>query len=167
MPGSPAAVDLRRAMAHLAGGVAVVTAISTAGEPRGATITALCSLSVDPPLLLVCLATDSDTGEALERGAPFLVNLLAEGQADVASALATKHPDKFAAVDWAAGVDGLPELVGTAGSIWCSTVERSWGGDHHIIIGAVGRSTVAVDRRPLLYWRRQFGSFAAAPAAVR
>ena len=86
-------------MAELPAAVTVVTARDASGAPMGATVSAVSSLSLDPPLLLVCLATASDTCQALEAGSPFLVHLLRDGQEETALRFAARAT-KFAGAGW-------------------------------------------------------------------
>jgi flavin reductase (DIM6/NTAB) family NADH-FMN oxidoreductase RutF len=160
--------EFREAMATLPAGVAVVTAWDDDRKPRGATVSAICSLSIDPMLVLVCLGNDSDTGQALHEGVTFLVNILAEDQAEIARLFATKRPDKFDQVSWSVGMLGLPQIRSEGSTrIGCSTLSRSWGGDHSIIVGAVLAARTAALSRPLVHWRRRFGSFHDHPLTER
>jgi flavin reductase (DIM6/NTAB) family NADH-FMN oxidoreductase RutF len=147
------------AMASLPAGVAVVTAWAGEDDPRGATVSAVCSLSADPPLLLACLAHTSDTCQAIRVGDRFLVNILAEGQAEVARRFAIKDPSKFDEVEWSAGLMGLPQLDGVQSAVACEATERVPGGDHAIVIGRVCATEIWDEGTPLVHWRRQFGRF--------
>ncbi|MEA2361350.1 MAG: hypothetical protein QOD71_495 [Thermoleophilaceae bacterium] len=149
----------RDAMASLPAGVAVVTAWAGPDDPRGATVSAVCSLSAKPPLLLACLAHTSDTCQAIDVGDRFLVNILAEGQADVAIRFAVKDPAKFADVGWTAGLMGLPQLDGVQTAVACEATARLPGGDHAIVVGHVCATEIRDESTPLLHWRRQFGRF--------
>lgn len=159
--GAPPELRFHDAMATLPAGVAVVTAWAGPDDPRGATVSAVCSLSAEPPLLLVCLAHTSDTCQAIQVGDPFLVNILAEGQADVARRFAIKDPTKFDDVGWSAGLMGLPQLDGVQTAVACETTERLPGGDHAIFVGRVCATEIWDEGTPLVHWRRQFGRFGA------
>jgi flavin reductase (DIM6/NTAB) family NADH-FMN oxidoreductase RutF len=153
------------AMAELPAGVTVVTAAGAGGAPLGATVSAVSSLSLEPALVVVCLARSSETCRALEPSSPFLVHVLRDGQEDVARALAGKGPDKFAAVAWTASAEGPPELPGCAVTLACSVDALVPGGDHVIVVGAVGR----VERgegTPLVYHRRRMRAAHVEPVAV-
>jgi flavin reductase (DIM6/NTAB) family NADH-FMN oxidoreductase RutF len=142
------------AMAELPAGVTVVTAQGRGGAPLGATVSAVSSLSLEPALVVVCLSESSETRRALRPGSPFLVHVLRDGQEGVARALAGKGPDKFAAVAWTPSAEGPPELPGCAVTLACTVDALLPGGDHVIVVGAVGR----VERgggTPLVYHRRR------------
>jgi flavin reductase (DIM6/NTAB) family NADH-FMN oxidoreductase RutF len=156
-------IRFRDAMASLPAGVAVVTAWAGPGDPRGATVSAVCSLSAEPPLLLACLAHTSDTCQAIQVGDAFLVNILAETQADVALRFAIKDPDKFTEVGWTVGLLGLPQLDGVQTAVACEATERLPGGDHTIVVGRVCATDIRDEETPLLHWRRQFGRFGPHP----
>jgi flavin reductase (DIM6/NTAB) family NADH-FMN oxidoreductase RutF len=109
--------------------------------------------------LLACLGETSDTGRAIAVGSLFLVNILCEGQEDVARRFAVKDPSKFEAVEWARGLAGLPQIGGVQAAIACEAVELVPGGDHTIVIGQIRSTEIAPGGAPLVHWRRQFGSF--------
>jgi len=145
--------------------VSVVTTLNQRGEPRGFTCNALCSLSLNPPLLLVCVDQQSNTlGPLLAHGA-FVVNILADGAQDVSRVFASKSADKFAGVEWvpALHAKGSPLLSAAAlAHAECAVVRVLPAGDHCIFIGRVNGVTVH-SRRPLLYYQ---GSYAAWDSAV-
>ena len=89
-------------------GVAIVTTLAEDGTPRGLTTNAVCSVSADPPLLLVCVDRESRTLAALEHSKRFVVNFVADGRHDLARLFASKADDKFAQVSWRPGLHGLP-----------------------------------------------------------
>ena len=103
------------AMAELPSGVTVTTCRDARGAPVGATLSAVTSLSLDPPMVLACFDRNSNTLRAvIEPGSPFLVHILARGQEAIAMAFAGKGGDKFDAVPWAPGRLGLPQIAGCA-----------------------------------------------------
>jgi 3-hydroxy-9,10-secoandrosta-1,3,5(10)-triene-9,17-dione monooxygenase reductase component len=103
---------------------------------------------------VVCLARSSETCRALAPGSAFLVHVLRDGQEGVAQALAGKGADKLAGVEWRPSAEGPPELAGCAVTLACAVDALLPGGDHLIVVGAVGR----VERgggTPLVYHRRR------------
>jgi len=98
----------RNAMSDLPAAVSLLTTLDSSGQPRGATVSAVSSLSLDPPLVLVCLDNGSDTLAALPEGHEFLLHIAADGQQDAAYALARKGEDKFSAFAWSPSGAGLP-----------------------------------------------------------
>jgi flavin reductase ActVB len=161
---SPTVVDstaFREALARFASGVTVVTTRDAAGAPAGFTATSFSSLSLDPPLVLVCLDKRADSFPAFEAAGHFAVSILAADQAEQARRFATKGTDKFAgvAVEWGA-VTGLPLLPDALVQLECRTHQVLDGGDHIIIVGEVVRA-VSSDAEPLLHFNRRFGRFVA------
>jgi flavin reductase (DIM6/NTAB) family NADH-FMN oxidoreductase RutF len=142
------------AMAELPAGVVVVTARHEDGRPLGATVSAVASLSLEPPLVLVCLARASETCGALRAGAEFLVHVLREGQEHIARALARKGPEKFRDFRWNATRNGLPEIPRCAVTVSCVVEQLLPGGDHLIVVGAVTGISAGAGT-PLLYHRRR------------
>jgi flavin reductase (DIM6/NTAB) family NADH-FMN oxidoreductase RutF len=141
-------------------GVAIVTTLDEDGEPKGLTTNAICSVSADPPMLLVCVDKTSRTLAALRHARRFVVNFMSDGCADLCALFASKADDKFAAVAWEPGLGGVPCLVEQALAIAeCRTEQELEAGDHLILTGVVeaGRPPDP-ERVPILYYRRSYGS---------
>ncbi|MFG2822897.1 flavin reductase family protein [Kitasatospora sp. NPDC048365] len=149
--------ELREAMGRWPSGVTVVTtADPTTGRPWGFTATSFTSLSMRPPLVLVCLDLGAECRPAFQRAAGFAVHILRSGQRGTAERFATRGVDKFAdGVGVRRGLYDVPLLDGAAATLECRLTERLPGGDHLILIGAVQRVTPGPDE-PLLYHRRAF-----------
>jgi flavin reductase (DIM6/NTAB) family NADH-FMN oxidoreductase RutF len=145
----------KAAMAELPAGVTVLTAWDREGRPVGATVSAVTSLSLNPPMLLACLATTSDTLQVLEPGSPFAVHVLRDGQQDVATSLAGKGADKFARVPWRKGPHDLPQLEGSAVVAACEVSALVPGGDHVVVLAHIRRVDVTEGTSPLVYHRRR------------
>ena len=158
-------LTFRRVMASFPAGVAVVTTLDPEGRPRGLTTTALASVSLEPPLLLVCVDRASRTLPALRHARAFAVNVLGARHARLAHHFASKADDKFAELTWARGGDGLPILQEHCVA-WaeCLTRQEFDAGDHVILIGEVVRGEAESDRASLIYLRRAFGHFSALEA---
>jgi flavin reductase (DIM6/NTAB) family NADH-FMN oxidoreductase RutF len=133
--------------------VSVVTTMHR-GKGHATTVSAFCSLSIDPPLVLVALDRGSDLLQLIRRSRVFGVNILADQQHAIALHLARKDPDKLAKVEWVEDA-GLPRLVGSAGWLACRAHRIIAGGDHMIVTGLVVRAEHE-PREPLLYRRRRF-----------
>lgn len=146
----------RQAIAMFATGVTVITT-TIDGEPAGMTASAVCSLSLDPILLLVCIYNRLPTHRALESSGCFVVNVLAEDQEWLARRFATPQPDKFAGLALREGF-GLPVLADAMAYFVCEVAERFPGGDHSIFTGRVTACGREHDQNPLLYFGSQFGS---------
>lgn len=165
-PARPAAVltqDLfRDAMARLAAPVTVITTRDADGRPRAFTASAVCSLSAQPPLLLVCVNGSSRTHDVFTTADRFLVNVLSHEQADTARAFA--HHDRAAAEAALVPLElGLPGLPDAAARYACSRRQVLPGGDHSILTGRL--ETVAVsDSHPLVHYERGWHRPTAVPA---
>jgi len=146
---------LRDAMSELPAGVSILTTTDEDGRPRGATISAVTSLSLEPALLLVCLDQHSETLSALSQGHRFLLHIVAEGQEATAYALARKSHDKFDDVEWRPKHGGLPFIEGCTIAFLCTVETLFPGGDHVIVVGRIERVAQDDARVPLVYHRRR------------
>jgi flavin reductase (DIM6/NTAB) family NADH-FMN oxidoreductase RutF len=161
MPLHPVEPDRFRAvMGHFATGVAVVTATGPEG-PVGMTANAVCSLSLDPLLLLVCFDHGARTLRVVRDTERFGVNVLAAGEDAVARRFASKLPEaeKFAGVAHAVQ-DGIPVLEDALAWVGCRLDRLLPGGDHTIGIGAVEAAETGPRRDPLIWFRGAYGSLA-------
>jgi flavin reductase (DIM6/NTAB) family NADH-FMN oxidoreductase RutF len=157
--GVAAAVDeavFREAIAHFATGVTVVTT-KLGDRPSGMTASAVASVSLDPVLLLVCINNLLPAHEAIEGSRRFVVNVLGEGQEELALHFARSSPDKFAGIALKPDQE-LPVLEDAIAHFVCDVHERFPGGDHSIFIGLVRSCAAVPGRRPLVYFRSGFGS---------
>lgn len=158
------ATEFREAMGHFATGVTVVTSVDDQGEPVGTTANAVSSLSLDPPLVLVCFDRSSMTLAAIRNHGAFAVNMLAAPQQHLSANFARRG---FAAawdgVGHRPGLTGSPRLCDVLAVLECTVENRLPGGDHEIVVGRVRDVEVAADGTPpLLYWR---GVYAAPDSA--
>lgn len=149
--------DLRAFAGHFATGVAVVTTRDAGGACYGLTMNAVTSLSLNPPLLLICLDNESSTLRAMRESNHFCLHFLAAGQEALSNLFSTKRDDKFATLDYAVGEFGTPVLSDVIAASECEVVSKYPGGDHTIIVGAVKAVTVS-GGEPLLYHRGQYAS---------
>ncbi|MGF6771797.1 flavin reductase (DIM6/NTAB) family NADH-FMN oxidoreductase RutF [Paraburkholderia sp. GAS199] len=151
----------RQAMRRLAGGVALVSTVHE-GERHGMTVTAVTSLTMEPPALVVSVNRHASAFEALVASGRFCVNLLAQSHAELAVAFSRK-PDgdaRFGNGAWRTGESGLPTLDGSVASITCRLHDLVEYGTHAILIGAVEHLEVDTQpAAPLVYLSGQFGSF--------
>ena len=149
----------KRVLGSFASGVTIVTAQDAAGRPRGMTVSAFSSVSLDPPLVLICIDRKADALPGLQETGRFAVNILGEGQGELSRRFATKDVDRFAGVRARPGVTGLPLLEGALGVLECRVVNQHPAGDHIIFVGEV--EAAAVDpAAPLLHFRGRYGAFA-------
>jgi flavin reductase (DIM6/NTAB) family NADH-FMN oxidoreductase RutF len=141
----------RRALGQFAAGVTVVTTRDGAGRPLGLTVTAFSSLSLDPPLVLVCVDNRSEANQGLRASGLFGVSVLAEEQAEVSRRCAVPGTHKFEDGEWVPGPQGLPLVAGAIARLECALRSDLPGGDHTIYVGEVLTADVP-GGRPLLYW---------------
>lgn len=130
-------------------GVTVVTTLDQ-GVPKGLAVNAFASVSLDPPLILVCVAKSSASHESFMRAEHLAVNILARDQADVATTFAASGIDKFHDISWAAGVTDAPALTGAAGVFEARIHERVQASTHTMFIAEVVAAYVN-DAEPLIY----------------
>jgi flavin reductase (DIM6/NTAB) family NADH-FMN oxidoreductase RutF len=148
----------RQALGAVATPVAVVTS-ALDGRPHGTTVSAFCSLSLDPPLVLVSLDRSSDLLAMIQEAGAYGINVLEADQEAIALGFARKGDDKFADVEWELD-HGLPRIAGVGSWLACTVHEIVEGGDHMIVIGRVEHADHDA-REPLLYQRSAFGTLAA------
>lgn len=152
---TPTPDQFREVIGRFASGVTVITA-SDGGTPFGATASAVSSLSLEPPMLLVCLRQGSATGAAVAASGRFAVNVLGEDQAELAVRFAGRAADRFAGVEHDLGDGRIPLLRGALATIECRVTETVAGGTHSVFLGRVERAH-GRGGPPLAYWRGQFG----------
>jgi flavin reductase (DIM6/NTAB) family NADH-FMN oxidoreductase RutF len=148
---------LREAFGQFATGVTVVTTRQPDGTPRGFTANSFTSVSLDPPLLLVCIANSAHSCAVFCEAEHFGVNVLCEDQKDVSGLFASRAPDKFQQTDWTEGTGGVPLLPGSVATFVCAQHQRIDAGDHVVLIGRVLDSTVNA-APPLGYHRGTYFS---------
>lgn len=155
---APQAGPLRHAIGHFATGVTVVTSVGQDGEPVGTTATAVASLSLEPPLLLVCLDWRSATLRAILGHRAFAVNVLAHDQSGLSVNFARSGDTaSWAAVPHDRWPSGNPRLDGALAGLDCTVDSIVTGGDHEIVIGRVHDAGFgAGSRQPLLHWRGRY-----------
>ena len=146
----------REVMSYFTTGVTVVTA-STPEGPIGMTANAVCSLSLEPLLLLVCFANDARTLPPVKASGRFGVNVLAAGQEELARLFASKRPEeeKFAGVQQSVH-DGIPVIDGVLAWVGCTLKELIPGGDHTIGIGTVTAAEATGSGEPLVWYRGEY-----------
>jgi flavin reductase (DIM6/NTAB) family NADH-FMN oxidoreductase RutF len=153
MPVAPDA--FRRALCQFAAGVTVVTTRDAKGRPLGLTVTAFSSVSLDPPLVLVCVDHRSEAHVGFRDAGLFGVSILAEGQEDVSRRFAAGGAAKFKGLELAAGTTGVPLVPGAVAHLECRVKATHDAGDHRIYVGEV----LGVDvhpGRPLVYHDRDY-----------
>jgi flavin reductase (DIM6/NTAB) family NADH-FMN oxidoreductase RutF len=147
--------ELRNVFGAFATGVTIITTKDTAGKPFGLTANSYTSLSLDPPLVLVCVDKKVDCYACFEQSKVFVVNILSEGQDQLSTRFATKGIEKFEGIAVRQGSLGVPLLEGTVGYLECKVTNGYEGGDHTIYVGEV-QTASASDDRPLLFFKGKY-----------
>lgn len=147
---------LRRAMGCYATGVTVVTARTPDGEPVGLTANSFTSVSLDPPLLLVCPALSAATTQVLLEADHFAVNVLSDEQASLSHLFATKGTDRFAETQFETWHHDVPIIHDAIANFECQRYSIGDGGDHAILVGQVEHVRYAEEGDPLLYFRGKY-----------
>ena len=145
-----AASDFRRTLGQFATGITIVTTRDTEGGPMGLTVNAFASVSLEPPLILVCIDNRSETHGGFEASGVFGVSVLSEEQEGWSRRFASPGQEKFSPKDLLIGETGVALVPGALGHIECRVAARLPGGDHTIYVGEVLRLEVSPGR-PLLY----------------
>ena len=150
--------DFRNALGTYATGVTIIAATGSDGKPYGLTCNSFASVSLNPPLILWSLGMFSQGLSVFQNASHFAVNVLGASQQALAKKFATPSEDKFAGVEWTAGLGQAPVLADSVANFQCRAVDRYYGGDHVIFLGAV--EAYAYNRHePLLFARGSFGRF--------
>ena len=147
----------RHVIGHFASGVTVLTA-QNGGEDFGATASAVSSLSLEPPMLLVCLNTRGSTQQAIHASRRFGVNILDEDQGILAERFASSHGPKFEGLNVERGEREVPLLGDSLAYCECQVAEDVLAGTHRVFLANVTRA-VAREGSPLTYYRGKFGRF--------
>lgn len=163
MKNSASPADFKHAMRRLAAGVTLVTTAGRGGR-AGLTATAVCSLSADPPRVLVCVNRDSAPNRAIVAAKRFCVNVLGTRHRALAlrfaGATGVQGEERFAKGTWTVGVTGAPVLADALASFDCAVVEAIESGTHTIFVGAVRAIETHAKGAPLLYANGAFGALA-------
>lgn len=152
--------DFRNALGTYATGVTIITATAADGKPYGLTCNSFAAVSLNPPLVLWSLVLYSSGLSVFQNASHFAVNVLGASQQALADRFAKSSDDKFNSVDWIPGLGNAPLLVESVANFQCRAVNRYYGGDHVIFLGAV--EAYSYNRKePLLFARGGYGRFVA------
>ncbi len=157
MPLDPA--TFRAALSRFASGVTVLTTRTPEGQDLGMTATAFSSLSLEPPLVLVCVDQAATMAAPLERATHLAVHILAESQEALSRRFASREADRFVGLTPTRGVGDVPLLEGTLARLQCRIATRHVTGDHTIVVCEVLAADVR-DDAPLLYFRSRYARLA-------
>src|SRR3954468_1820980 len=150
--------DFRNALGTFGTGVTIVTAMADDGKPYGVTCNSFASVSLNPPLVLWSLGMFSQGLSIFQNATHFAVNVLDVSQQELALNFAKSAGEKFTGVDWKRGLGNAPVIAGSVAQFQCRAVNRYYGGDHIIFLGAVEPYSYN-GQEPLLFARGGFGKF--------
>ncbi|PWC36052.1 flavin reductase family protein [Azospirillum sp. TSO35-2] len=156
---------LRDAYGRYATGVAVITTLASTGAPVGLTVNSFSSVSLDPPLILWSLMRSAASLPVFLGAGRFAVNVLTDDQRSLATRFAARVEDRFAGVDWEAGLGGVPLLPGCLARFECATHSHVDAGDHIVLLGGVQRFEHG-DGEPLLFFASRYAALRGVPAAA-
>jgi flavin reductase (DIM6/NTAB) family NADH-FMN oxidoreductase RutF len=145
------AEEFRRACGRFATGVAVATVLDERGAPHGLTVSSFTSVSLQPPLILICLGHEVTMIAAFRAAKHFGINVLRDDQRNLSDRFARKGFDRFDGLPWQRGETGVPLLPGALAHMECSVEQRISSGDHDIFVGRMVRAVVE-DGKPLIYF---------------
>jgi len=141
----------RAVLGRFASGVTIVTVRGAKGRDYGMTVSAFSSVSLDPPLVMVCIGEDSSLKPMIAEATHYGVSILASPQEPLSRRFAA-HGERFDGIGFARGESGVALIDGALAYMECRIFARHRAGDHTIVIGEVEAASVA-DQRPLLYYR--------------
>jgi len=154
--------DFKDSLATWASGVTVITTTDADGKPKGMTASSFSSVSLEPPLILVCLAQSLYTHTLMQQSGYFAVNILGVNNLEWGKLFAGMMPeieDRFAYTGYTRGETGAPILTDVVGWVECQTYATQPAGDHTIFVGEVIAAGSHQTDAPLLYYQRQWGTF--------
>ncbi len=151
--------QFRATLGRFASGITVVTARGADGRDHGMTVSAFSSLSLDPPLVLVCIARNASVFPHVAAAAHVGINILASGQEALSRRFASRDGDRFDGVGYRHGHTGVPVLDDALASLEVRVTAQHDGGDHVIVIGEVEHATVR-EGHPLVYYRGGYATLA-------
>ncbi|MEK7724847.1 MAG: flavin reductase family protein [Acidobacteriota bacterium] len=144
--------QFRAALGSFASGVTIVTTKDTNGHLHGLTVSAFCSVSMNPPLILICILKVTGSHHAFEQSKMFVVNILEESQQQLSNHFASHLDNKFTGQDYQLSENGLPVLADCLVNLECSLKNSYDGGDHTIFVGEIEK-VILNEGNPLVYWK--------------
>lgn len=151
--------DLRRVFSAYPTGVVALCAKDADG-PNGMAMNSFATVSLDPPLVSVCVSNTSATWEKLKSAPTLGISVLSSGHGELCRKLSARGVDRFAGVDWREGEDGAVLIADSALWLECAIWQVVDGGDHQIVLLEVKRSEMFPEATPLLFHQSQFRDFA-------
>jgi len=148
--------DFRRACGSFPTGVTVTTVMGETGQPHGITVNSFTSVSLVPPLVLVCIDHRSPITQHLSTGHHFGVNILSDCQQEISTQFSRNWGERFANVNWRPGITGVPLLADVSACLECVITRSVCAGDHWIVIGRVLHIMIS-EEPPLVYFDSVYG----------
>lgn len=145
----------RAAMSAFPSGVTIMTTVGSDGAPRGFAASSFCSLSLDPALVLVCLAKTAQCHDAFMENDDWAIHIVGDSHRELIGRFSTKGVDKFAGGEFTSNAQGVPVLTDASVLLHCTAEARHDGGDHTILIARVNDVALSA-ADPLLYFQREF-----------
>lgn len=152
--------EFRAVLGRFPSGVTVVTTADRDGSNQGMTVSAFCSVSLEPPLVLICIEKTASVHPALTASPGFVVNILSANQEQIARRFSIIDIDRFEGIGYGKSASGYAILDDVLAVIECSTFARHEAGDHTVIVGKVD-SASARTGTPLLYYRGGYAELGA------
>jgi flavin reductase (DIM6/NTAB) family NADH-FMN oxidoreductase RutF len=147
----------RRVCSKYATGITILTVLDSLGAPHGMTVNSFTSVSLSPPLILVCIDRQTPILSHFTPGARFGVNVLHEEQKELSTWFARSGHDRFSGMEWHAGETGVPILPGMLATLECEVTQMVEAGDHMVVIGAALHATWR-EGQPLVYFNSSYQS---------
>jgi flavin reductase (DIM6/NTAB) family NADH-FMN oxidoreductase RutF len=147
--------EFRRACGRFATGITIASVLDANGTPHGLTVNSFTAVSLEPPLILICLGHAVTTIDAFRSSRHFGINVLAEDQQALSDRFARKGQDRFDGLDWYRGESGVPLLPGVLAAIECRVYQRFTSGDHDIFVGEMMKVQIS-EGNPLLYYASRY-----------
>jgi len=151
--------EFRRLLGHFAAGVTVITTMGRDDKPYGLTATAFCSVSLDPPLILMCVDKKAESHPHFDTSGAFGVNFLTQQQIDLSNRFAKSGGDKFEGIEWSRGALGVPLLPRVLAHLECRVANAVDAGDHTIFVGQVEAGTIT-GGDPLMHFNGAYRALA-------
>ncbi len=147
--------EFRAALGRFASGVTVVTTKDSDGNFFGITVSAFSSVSIEPPLILVCIDRKAGSHHAFQETKTFIVNILHENQQAISNQFASKLEDKFAGIEYTHGIENIPILQGALVNLECRLKDTFESGDHTIFVGEI-ENAIINEGNPLVYFNGSY-----------
>ncbi|CAM4349129.1 flavin reductase family protein [Nocardiopsis rhodophaea] len=151
--------EFRRVLGRFATGVVAVTAIDPAGRPIGMAVNSFTSVSLDPPLVALCVAHTSTSWPSIRASGRCCLNILGGGQRPVSAQFATRGAEKFAGLSWFPAPSGAPLLADALAWLDCAIDDEHTAGDHDIVVARVEAAGLGADHDPLVFFGSRYGTF--------